>query len=696
MKKRLPALLLAICMLILPGCARGDSPLFPGFNREEETQPQRQPQVEEQAKDNFRNSLGISQSMMEDMVVSDVQDYGDETIVRYAQTYRGVEIYGSSLMSSSADEEFLEGTYYDLSEAFDDTFDAQVAEASQVPEWMTAVTYEGETLTYSPDTLRAVIYITPNNTAVVAREFEITLSSGDLSCAFRLVTDIPGTVIYTYECLFSSYESATITNDGQELEVIAEGNQFYAYNEEHNYYVFHTDSDKGIQDNYIGKNGAQFDLDLMYSTSKDHWDSGRAEDVFNTMLVYNDVAAWYRDTFGYVGIDGKGGTGVLVIKGQFGSIAQNKGEKGYIIVAGTDKNGVGVIQAPEILAHEYGHAVFRNICGLKTTNEQAALHEGLADTFGALYLGDGSWHIGTALADIGGDRNIPSTSNKTYSDYQYDDTRDYTDNEIKPEGLESWDIIQYHITQGTTIINFETDLSTLHCHENGEIISHTLYQVWKKVFNKNDVEFGQVLFRSLRYLSANATFAEFREAFLYAMRLSYPPEKVAAAQGCFSNAGIEQPEKGNIVYIEKQTAGSSEVSMLDMASMTYGELSKLTWDQFFTIEIEENTWSVQGYIGECYYIFHFDGTAPDTEGAIPWLIIGKDLRPSGRKLNIDGNIRCGMTYAEVDAIMDLPPLQIHQMGWGAAYYPPGFAVGLHFDGDETSGVLFSAEITPYG
>lgn len=731
MKKRLPALLLAICMLILPGCARGDSPLFPGFDRGGETQPQHQPQAEEQAKDNFRNSLGISQSMMEDMVVSDVQDYGDETIVRYAQTYRGVEIYGSSLMSSSADEEFVAGTYYDLSEAFDDTFDTQVAHISQFPNWMT----DSQVVTFYRDTYRPVIYITDDNTAHLAVCFHAQVTDGETSERLEFVISHDGTRVFLVGAVNQTFgfTDASVTTGFGSMTLSEDQGKYYAYNRENNVYVaadiFAGDKAQreATAERYLeAEDGATyytplFNEDLIYSSSSQDWSSGERDTVTQLLNTYCSINQWYGNRFGYWSLDGKGGVNILgIMPEQDGSPAINFST----VIIWAQPNAVTY---PEIMAHEFFHAVFaRTLNILGSQNQTAALNEGLADTFGALYLLtnlnsgvpdsaydrlglEDCWILAKGLGDDA--KNIPAT-NYTMDDYLMDRYVDHSKEYVSGDDWENitnpgfWlyglDLIldAYSSRPGKdgmsgTAIRVKNS-STAESHHNAYIISHTMYQIWSKAFDCDADALSQVLYRTIRYLPSDADFADFREAFLYTMRLSYPPEKVAAAQGCFSNAGIEQPEKGNIVYIEKQTAGSSEVSMLDMASMTYGELKGLTWDQFFTIEIEENTWSVQGYIGECYYIFHFDGTAPDTEGAIPWLIIGKDLRPSGRKLNIDGNIRCGMTYAEVDAIMDLPPLQVHQMGWGAAYYPPGFAIGLHFDGDENSGILYSAEITPYG
>lgn len=689
--RKLIIFFLTVCVLILPGCAREDSQIQPTQSAEVLEQ-----QVQ-QASANLKQNLKIDDAQLDDISVAQVQTYEDETIVRYVQTYRGVEIYGSSMVTTSTDEEYFGGTYYDLADAFGEDFDALVEEASTVPEWMHTVIYEDETLVFLPETLRAVIYITSDNCAVVAREFEIVLSDANVSYPFRVVTDVSGQICYTYDCLVSSYQTAEVKSGKRTMEVIRVGEKYYAYNEEHNYYVLYTDSYKGIEDKYIHNNGAELDLSLMYSSASAAWNNGRSKTIFDTMDVYNNVAAWYSETFSYRGIDGIGGTGILVVMDEFGDIAQNRGERGYLIVAGTTKGGIGVVQAPEILAHEYAHAVIRNICGLKTINEQAALHEGIADTFAALYMADGKWHIGAAVAADGGSERIIPDIRKTMDDYVYDNTDDYDISKKRnPTDLGSWDTIRFNISRGTTgVFDFDMDSSTAHAHENGEIISSTLHQVWERAFQKDDDAFSKVLYRSLHYLTCDSDFADFREAFLYAMRLSYPAEKVAAAQGCFSNAGIEQKKSGRIVTIQKQTAGSDEITLEDMMSLPYKDLKEMVWDEFHVSSSFDtpDTWGVQCSIGECYYTIYYYGYDFEDEDALPSQVSGQDFRKTGKKMAICDVIRTGMTYAEIAGAADVPEPYHSQVCWTTSFQMSCYFVRLFFEGDAEPGELYSAEIS---
>ena len=88
------------------------------------------------------------------------------------------------------------------------------------------------------------------------------------------------------------------------------------------------------------------------------------------------------------------------------------------------------------------------------------------------------------------------------------------------------------------------------CHENSFIVSHTLYGIWDKVYERNDDAFGRILFRSLRYVPSNPRFSEFRDAFLFTMSKSHPTDDVAYASTFFDVAGIKSAGSANIARMK--------------------------------------------------------------------------------------------------------------------------------------------------
>lgn len=441
--------------------------------------------------------------------------------------------------------------------------------------------------------------------------------------------------------------------------------------------------------------------DLIYSTKSDDWSDGDAALIACAMETFYDVATWYDNQFGYKGLDGHGGLGAVVIcRVNTRSVAYN--DSNILMVMEPD-----ALLAPEIFVHEFGHSVFYNTIGAsrQLQDEAAALNEAICDVFAVLYLGDGKWILAEQLGD---DKKDIAGTSRTMKSYRYDpfiENEDYTYSDVWYE----WVIQRIEWTAdgiGATAnyvtdseyfsrINADSGSSTSEKHYNSYIVSHCLYQIWDKAFQKDNAAFGKVLYRSLHYLTWDPDFADFREAFLYAMRLSYSAEKVAAAQGCFSNAGIEQKKHSHIEQIQKQTAGSDEVTLEEIMSLPYKRVKNMVWDEFSVTNSFDtpDTWGVQCSIGECYYTIYYYGYDFEDEDALPSQVSGQDFRKTGKKMIICDVIRTGMTYEEITSAADVPEPYHTQVGWSTTFQMNYYFVRLFFEGDAEPGELYSVEIS---
>lgn len=306
--KKYVILLIISCFLILPGCARKDS-YSPQPSEAAEQQI-------EQVSENLQQLLGMEDDQLNDISVTQVQTYEDETIVRYVQTYRGVEIYGSSMVATSADEEFFGGTYYDLTDAFGEDFDTQVEETATVPEWMQST----ESVFVDTESLHPVIYITPEHEAILCRCFFVEIYLDGVTERVEVVTDISGRELYEFNPQDQKqyYSPADVQGSSGRLPVVEENGIYYAYNDEYNFYaaykVFETSDDVDIDDfsrDIGGKLKLVGSSDLIYSAKSDDWSNGDAALIACAMETFYDVAAWYDHQFGYNGLDGHGGLGAV-------------------------------------------------------------------------------------------------------------------------------------------------------------------------------------------------------------------------------------------------------------------------------------------------------------------------------------------------------------------------------------------------
>lgn len=702
-RKGLPVLLI-IAALICGGAALG---LYLNMDRPEAelSEPPAQ-EVLDRNTEALRSRLGLTDAQISELEVTGTGSYEGETIVRYAQTWQGVEIYGSSIVTTSGDPDYLAGTWYDLSEAFGEDFDALVAQASEIPEWMTSREADGALLTYNTDSLRPVIYITEENTAVIARCFTLEATCDGEKRELEMVTDIPGEILYDCRELsgIEGYRVVTVKGSMKNpCQLVAQGDTFYAYNEEYNFYaaatIYKTKSDVDRDEYQIIKDGRKQvigDESLIYSRDSRKWTGGNADMILRAMTSYYNVLDWFYQTFGYRGLDGQGGlSAILVVKDMGSSPAAN--DSSVMLLVQPD-----VLKAEEVLAHECTHTMFHVFSGTRgmTKNQTAALNEALADVFGCLYQdakGDSSWIIGANLDDPDDAKNIPGTF-KTMDDYQYDVDEDYP--------FDWMDKINRKLYKSAGI----ELVSTGSRYDNAYIITNTMYRIWKNVFRKDSDLFGQALYRSMRYLPADPDFSEFRAAFLYTLEKMYGSKKADAAADEFKKAKIYEEVQDAVVRIAAAVKDRDEVYLLDYCSMDFASIRDTFIYNYYTnpdiYGDGGNVWNCTCMLGEpLSMVFDFASDYEDPD-AMPIYVRINDLlywsgESTGAKL-CDG-LAFGMTWAEVSGSLD-----ITELDWAPEQRSPepvyicyggaeGCALELYFTGSSMdTAILVAVNAIPAG
>ena len=715
-KRRLPVkhrklLSLLLALLLLAGCGEpAPAPSAPAAKpdlpaSEESLQETAETLAAESGLTLIGEALDLTEAQLDTVVMTDVQFYEDEAVVRYTQTYEGVEIYGSSMIAVAGEEPYCAGTYFDFSEVFDETFSELAAEAAAVPDWMVSSDF----FTFHTDTLRPVIYTTEENEACLARCFEATVTAEGTALSFELIMSLDGSILFEailQDEMQGFTEAEVVSGISNAAAVSVQDGKYYAYNEEFNVFVadkiyrasdksddFLTEYTETVSDwHRVGRE----DTDLIYSVSSNDWSSGTSADVLQILTTYCNVAEWYRDCYSYDSLDGNGGRAVLALK-EGGSSLAIVSNAAIIIVKPE------VTDVPEIIAHEFGHAMFSHITGSPMPrNETAALTEALADTFAAVYLadhGDSSWclAIDTEYAkDIPG--NAPTMKDYAKDRYSY----------VEKKGAAAADPI-YLIDLFLQIVGTDLEIkapgnqSTSKAHDNAFIISHTLYNIWNNVFEKDNDTFGNVLFRSLRYMPAQPNFAQFRDAFIHSIKKEYPEEYAAAAAGCFANAEIYTEGGANFRRMTNLDQDGyyalyepRVIPFLEMTSREFYILEEqIQWDNCYITDgnMEGTAWNLTGEWEESSYSFNFENENGRVDGTKPGLCFLTDFCEGDLHLCITDEVTTGMTYEEVLAYLPLTPMEVTQTDLAAMYSPEeGVDVILFFLERGTEQILYRAEV----
>ncbi|MCD8116931.1 MAG: hypothetical protein LUE21_07435 [Oscillospiraceae bacterium] len=681
-------------------------------------------------------TLELSEEEQADLIVEDAAVYEEDTVVRYAQTYQGVEIYGSSIVVVNGESEFMSGSYYDLSDAFGDDFADQVAAAEEQPEWLTDVTTDDGEMTIDQSSRRTVIYITGDDTAVLAYVVDATLTAGEEVIGLELIVSPDGTTLY--DCVERNgtyqWDDAVVSGSSGSVTLSTDGSVYYAYNSEYNFYgvdglgrtvdtVYDalTNSQSGLDRRVVYLNESQ-----VYSSGSASWSSGTSASMLTIMSQYYSVAKWFDETFGWVGLNGDGSLSAVVFSDdpKIGVAAND----GAVVVFASEE----VLKAPEVLAHEYGHSVFQYFAGYDPKNETDALNEAVCDVFAALYLGDvlgdNSWKLAMNNSKS---KDIPGTE-KTMDDYQYDRYTTVYSNVSEAKSFS--EVISYVLDEN--FVKQYTDQSTEHSHENSYIISNTLYKVWANVLEQDNALLEEILFRSLRYLPEGCSFSQFRDAFLYSVQLSCGADTAALAANYFAKAEIDTAGSVSRLKVSAaaelpgESSGSASLSgalnlenhltagctpdtdLAFLIDKTWSEISSYQWTGTYTFDSFDMTgWSAEVDYGIVAVYLSFGGEEGDGD-ALPNQVMIYTMagQISGwDQVGIMGDLCNGVSAAELVSWATETAVAENISSFSQGYVEDGdtlvqqlyLATVMGQDGDSvydiefyfTNGMLFEVDIT---
>ncbi|MBQ6602267.1 MAG: hypothetical protein IJH99_02540 [Eubacterium sp.] len=701
--KRLTVLFLAAALL-LPGApgvaARADSPtensVNTGENESAEEALQRRMSeeallfVKEAVEEEWgKDAFGPEEESDLHLLAANRNEMGFTCI--YEQYYRNVPIIGASIAVTVTDDEpVMTGIYYDVSASFGDDFEKLVKEARTPADWMESCSIENFGIWFDHSSLKPVIYVSKDDTAVVARDIrgrlQYELEDGTVESAyFEEIVSIDGGILYemreipedgivmAFDTTVSAGESKSLL-PVRNLKTFMKGNVDYAYNEEYNFFVLKgTISDKNLNrtitdlayydDNQKNHTMKPLDFSRVYQARTALWSGARDEEILSMMQVYYDVLLWYDKTFGYEGLDGSGGLSALaVIDG--GTLAANYSSILVLMQQQVEK-------APEVLAHEICHSVIRSRAGVGGAypyiNESMALQEGVSDVFAALYARN--WKLASATSspkDIAGARNT-SMDDYIYDSYVANEKYDGSDKEGKygrqKLGQFIWGKFKYAVDG--TISTFKLIEKTVdppvklfshannlrpkdgssngnkEVHENAFILSHTLYEVWKKAYNKDWDVFGQDLYLALALLNGSPDFGDLRDALLAVMD---DETAVRKASECFDKAKIEGNDgslklrktvqadlenarlsaDGKAVYAEEFFANYKDTDKVCLADVTGDgeeEMIVVEFDEYGGINGRVYTLIGKGDTLHAAQIFTKTGSSSHAGGFFSWYLM---------------------------------------------------------------------------
>lgn len=211
------------------------------------------------------------------------------------------------------------------------------------------------------------------------------------------------------------------------------------------------------------------------SKSKEFEEGSYARAYYNIQLAYD----WYKDYLGLISYDGQG-TEITVLLNQ-GEMIDNaawlNNEKIFVV------NPVSSFQYslgnhPEVMAHEYTHAVFGNLTSLsgEAGIEVCGLNEAYADIFGCIISKDSNWVIG---------ENYDSDGNAVY-------IRDLNKINVDSDSyIQPMNGQKYSETYKDEYWQEEE-------HVIATVIGHVAYKMWTEgYFTKDDV--ADIWYNSLTY-----------------------------------------------------------------------------------------------------------------------------------------------------------------------------------------------------
>ncbi len=518
-------------------------------------------------------ALSVSETDLTDLTLERTTKYDGADTAVYRQSYCGVAFYNYTISVTTlldGKETAVIGHFFTgLDEQLGEKEDFQKAAeaAKEEPEWITEMLAKEENAKLVE--IIPYIYI-DEETPVLVHDYRILYEEGE----YDLILSADDETVYEMRepVAIDEFSDAEIFCKGDSLMAALENSRYYAYSSEYGFAVLNESSLDAnnfinyLADNYVNADGKMKmpKTDEIYSSPKQTWETETDYHAFQAMKAFGSVYDWYFEKFGQKGVDNQGSPILLALDSTpSSSPAANALKNGSVfVVSPSDITGTWSYEMPEIYAHEFMHGVLKNR-GIYSSNETGALHESLGDLFAVLYSQDRDWKIGVGS---GHERNI-SEGTRTKGTETTDcptNMKDYKHDSVRKtrRKIEEYDILE----NLKFIVEFIGDKTYKTSNKvkniNANILSQSMYRIWKNQFDGDFETFGQVLYSAVMMLPAEADFSSMRDCFLASMINSgCDTALVASASASFDLAGIETDGTVAEVVAKMEEPAGAEAEM---------------------------------------------------------------------------------------------------------------------------------------
>lgn len=505
MKKKLLALLLVLCLLPLPACAKkeAEQQSFQSLSGQFTTRIVEDVQDARIAVREVFDALGIGDNIeLSEGTRSDV--FGN-SYYRFEQKYDGVPVYGRSVVygaDSGGSAILLSGNYAPLSGLRTEPRLSQ-AEAETALEALgyTVGSCEGLQIYSLYDSKPALAWTFLAETEDDSLRCFVSADTGKLLAQFSLIfTDEERLLDALNDYNFSLY-------DVEDKTIVVEKSITLDHSDSDNQYTFTmTVKDSTGEEEVISTVSPLTTLPFPQKAS---------ELLSNAVLTYE----FYQEFFSREGFNGKNGqTHLAVNDHKYGDVNNayscGGGNKEITLI------GIGTKCAPtlDLVAHEFTHSVEQSISGMAYQGESGALMEGYSDIFGELVEDWSDGAMDGSCDWIHGDRNLIHPEENNYpSIYQGKNWADTSANSSDNGGV----------------------------HQNSTVISHLAYLMARGIDGSDTYEalstseLARLFYETLFSLPSDCTFSQFRallEQTAEIQELSF--KKRQCISGAFFQAGI--------------------------------------------------------------------------------------------------------------------------------------------------------------
>ncbi len=294
--------------------------------------------------------------------------------------------------------------------------------------------------------------------------------------------------------------------------------------------------------------------------------------ILNNFAITYD---YFYDNFGLKSYDGKSKEIVVKIalseEVNFFSTAEDYSNASYATIFNEfligSKNGVSFGVHLDVVGHEYTHGVIDHSINLKNypdvnqVNYSSAINEAYADLFGSLIEGK-DWIVGNDLEL----RNL-SDPHLTSNPIEINDQFYFPDGIAIDRGLS---LEEYMTDRGFENVHSYDEGAV---HHNSTVISHSIVRMYEdKVIESKD-EMGDLLYKSMNYLSQTPTFEDFAWAFISACRDSgFSEDELETVKSYFYDSGVLKEKNINVngrVYYDGKTVPGVKINFINANNVVF-------------------------------------------------------------------------------------------------------------------------------